>query len=138
MAVEARLDSKALEIAAKQMRHYMLKMSCPVGLLILPDEILIYRNRFTGSEEKSIDQIGRYKLGNAFQRFKITSEERSPSAKGRLFESFVQKWLEHLPKSDDIKQLSPELKEALEAYVLPALESGTVRASGPREHWSTL
>jgi len=138
MAVEARLDREALEAAIQQLRHYMAKMSCPVGLLVLPEALYIFRNRYTGIEENAIEQIGRYQMSEAFQRFARASAEHGVKAKGRLFESYVQRWLEHLPNSDDIEQLAPELKDALETHVLPALESGVVRAAGPREQWSSL
>jgi hypothetical protein len=138
MAVEARLDRKALEAAIKQLRHYMAKMSCPVGLLVLPDELFIYRNRYTGIEENAIEQIGHYQMGDAFQRFARVSAQHGVKAKGLLFESYVQQWLQYLPQSDDIQRLTPELKDALEVHVLPALESGIVRAAGPREHWSNI
>src|SRR5436305_3357344 len=137
IAVEARLDRKALENAIPRLRHYMVKMSCPVGLLILPDELYIYRNRYTGTEENAIEQIGRYKV-EAFQQFVGIAAEHVSKARGRLFESYVQQWLEHLPKSDDIRRLAPDLKDALETYVVPALESGVVRAAGPREQWSSF
>ena len=138
MAVEARLDRKALEGAIQQLRHYMAKMSCPVGLLVLPDALYIFRNRYTGIEENAIEQIGHYQMSEAFQRFARASTEHGVKAKGRLFESYVQQWLEHLPTSDDVERFAPELKDALETHVLPALESGVVRAAGPREQWSNL
>lgn len=67
IAVAALLDNRALESATHRLRHYMVKMSCPVGLVVLPGELYIYRNRYTGADEKAIDEIGHFQLGNAFQ-----------------------------------------------------------------------
>lgn len=132
IAIETKLAQKPSKDAVQQLQHYMVKMSCPLGLLVLPEELYIYRNRYTGSDESAIDEIGHYRLGNAFQRFAERSPEQSP-AREYLFESHVQRWLEHLPKSDEIERLPADLKEALETHVVPALESGIVRAAGPRE-----
>lgn len=138
VAVEARLDRQRLENAIQQLRHYMVQMSCPVGLLVLPDELYIYRNKYTGTDENAVERIGHYRLGSAFQRFDRVSAGHSLQAKGRLFESYVQHWLEHLPMSDEIERLPPDLKDALEIHVLPAIESGVVRAAGPRELGSSF
>jgi len=138
MAVEARLDHKALENAMHQLRHYMVKMNCPVGLLVLPDELYIYRNRYTGTDERAIEQVGQYHVGEAFRRFARVSTEHSSQTKGRQFESYIQHWLEHLPKSDEMERLPANLKDALETHVVPALESGVVRAAGPREQRSSF
>jgi hypothetical protein len=132
IAIETKIAQKLSKDAVRQLQHYMVKMSCPLGLLVSPEELYIYRNRYTGSDENAIDEIGHYRLGNAFQGFVGRSPEQSP-AKAYLFESYVQRWLEHLPKSDEIERLPADLKEALETHIVPALESGIVRAAGPRE-----
>lgn len=133
IAVEAKLEHKATESAIQQLRHYMIKMSCPVGLLVLPEELYMYRNRYTGTDEKTIDEIGHYRLGDAFQAFAQVSAEQSDKTKGHMFENYVQHWLEHLTRNGEIEKLPAELKDALETHVVPALESGVVRAAGPRE-----
>src|SRR5579859_3584331 len=137
IAVEAKMASTHIENAAQQMRHYMAKMSCPVGLVVLPKELYIYRNRYTGLDERAIDEIGHYQLGDTFQMFVHLSAKSSPNAKEHWFENYVQDWLEHLPNSDEIKRLPAELRDALETHVVPVLESGIVRATGPREMRST-
>src|SRR5438270_1674383 len=97
IAVAALQHNTAMESATHQLRHYMVKMSCPVGLLVLPEDLYIYRNRYTGADEKAIDEIGHYQLGNVFQMFANLSSAKTPEAKEDLFESYVQDWLEHLP-----------------------------------------
>jgi hypothetical protein len=133
IAVAALLDNRALESATHQLRHYMVKMSCPVGLVVLPEELYLYRNRYTGADEKAIDEIAHYQLGNVFQMFAHLSAGKPPVTKGDLFESYVQEWLEHLPNSSELERLPAELKDALETHIVPVLENGTVRATGPRE-----
>ncbi len=133
IAVETKIAQKPTENSIQQLRHYMAKMSCPVGLLVLPEELYIFRNRYTGTDEKNIDEIGHYRLGNIFQVFAKMSVEQSRGTKERLFERYVQDWLEQLPKGDEMERLPAELKDALETHVVPALENGVVRAAGPRE-----
>jgi hypothetical protein len=133
IAVAALLHNNSIESAAHRLRHYMAKMSCPVGLLVLPEELYIYRNRYTGADERSIDEIGHYQLGNVFQMFAHISAGKNPETKEDLFESYVQDWLEHLPNSSEIERLPAKLKDALETHVIPVLENGIVRAAGPRE-----
>ena len=136
VAVEARLDHQRLENAILQLKRYLVQMSCPVGLLVLPDELYLYRNKYTGIHESDVEQIGRYSLGGLFEGFRWESEKQSPQERGRLFESYVQNWLERLPWGRGMDELTPELKRDLETHVAPALEAGIVRAAGPRERWS--
>ncbi len=90
IAVETKIAQKPTENSIQQLRHYMAKMSCPVGLLVLPEELYIFRNRYTGTDEKNIDEIGHYRLGNIFQVFVKMSVEQSRGTKERLFERYVQ------------------------------------------------
>lgn len=137
VAVETKINRKPDKAAFQQLRHYMAKMSCPVGLLVSPEELYIFRNRYTGNDETNIDEIGRYRLGNIFQEFVNMPADQASVNKGFLFERFVQNWLERLPIGE-IKRLPAELRDALETHVVPALESGVVRAAGPREMRSII
>ncbi len=132
IAIVALLNDKTVEGAAQQLRRYMIKMSCPVGLLISPEKLHIYRNPYTGSDEKTIDEVGNFQLGDDFRSF---AQEAGGYVKNQeeFFENYVQDWLEHLPNSSEIERLPANFKSALERYVIPALETGVVRAAGPRE-----
>ena len=65
-------------------------------------------------------------------RYKHTGNERS-AEDGRRFESAVQQWLEALPRTATRENVADEkLWDLLNKYVLPAVETGEVRAAAPR------
>jgi len=105
----------------------MLQMRCPLGLLVSPQRLLVYVDRFTSDSEDSIERIGDFDIAGLL---KIR-----PSAAGDevAFENAVQAWLEDLSSSamrGHVKD--PMLLQIINHYILPAVETGVVRAAGPR------
>jgi len=43
LIVEAKLASRIRSQDESQLKSYMLQMRCPIGLLVTPDEIVVYR-----------------------------------------------------------------------------------------------
>lgn len=124
MIIESKLFEDKRE-SDSQLQRYMWEMSCPVGLLVFPRHLRIYRNRFTGYSDDSVQLIGSFPSPSTWQEF----EERKS---GFQFERAVQHWLETLRTNPDHAQVPPETQKALVEYVIPALISGEIQAAGPR------
>jgi hypothetical protein len=128
IAVEARTNEREFRSLAEDIRTYLLRMSCPLGLLVFPDKLWLYRNTYSGADESSIEELGPYRMPPAVLRFRGIDCAIEP----RQFEASVQHWLQELADRQEFLHVSPELQAALEAYVLPSLASGEIRAAGPR------
>ena len=127
LVVEAKLHIADLKRSEQQLKNFMLQMRCPLGLLVSPQRLLVYVDRFTSDSEDSIERIG---------DFDITGLVKvRPSAAGDevAFENAVQAWLEDLSGSGMRGQVKdPKVLQIINHYILPAVETGVVRAAGPR------
>jgi hypothetical protein len=128
VAVEAKTEETDFRRAATEVREYLFRMSSPVGLLVFPQRLWIFRNTYSGADEKAVEQLGPYELPDAVWK----NAGVDPQSKGYHFEASVQALLEHLAATHEIQNASPQLVSALETYVLPSLSFGIVRAAGPR------
>ena len=106
----------------EQLKDAMLRLSCPVGLIVTPEKMWIYADQYISSDAASIERIGEFKVARLF-----------PASVTQHFESFVQQWLEDLPRTATRNHVADEkFWNALNKYVLPAIETGDVRAAAPR------
>jgi hypothetical protein len=127
LVVEAKLQTPNLAETERQLKNFMLQLRCPLGLLISPKRLWVYLDRFTSYSEDSIERLGEFNIEGLI---KLRS---SASGGGVAFENAVQNWLEHLSSSTTRGQVSdPKLREVINHYILPAVETGIVRAAGPR------
>jgi len=137
LIVEAKLASRIRSQDESQLKSYMLQMRCPIGLLVTPDEIVVYRDTYTAHSEESVRRVGTFPSPKSWEVFKAP-HHGTPGSNTDLearFEQRVRSWLEHLRSSpaEDAGDVPEEAREALVDYVLPAVSQGTVRAGGPRE-----
>ena len=129
LIVEAKLAVRDFATAEAQLKSYMLQLSCPVALIVTPERMRIYADRYTSAAPESIQTVGDFAIGHLLG---FRPSDKSPNDAQR-FETAVQRWLEHLPQT-----ASPELINdssfwrALNTYVIPAIETGKVRAAAPR------
>jgi hypothetical protein len=127
LVVEAKLRSRDMQMAEHQLKNFMLLMRCPLGLLISPERLWVYIDRFTSDSEGSIEKLGDFDISG------LMKFNSSVVADGVAFENAVQGWLENLsanitrnPPND------PKLREIIRHHILPAVETGVIRAAGPR------
>jgi hypothetical protein len=123
LVVEAKVVLSDLERTEEGLKRYMLGMRVPIGLLITPQRMWLYRDFYTDQSPQSIQRIGEYNLTRVWRQ--------PPPSQAAPFETFVQHWLEDLPKRLTM-EAPDELQEALQEYVLPAVANGDVRAAHPR------
>ena len=137
MVVEAKLDFDDLKQAESALKRYMLGMRAPLGLIVAPTHLAIYRDRFTDFSDDSIKLVGDFEVPPgwfAARASRGTGGKSTPDPEQAFaFQRDVQAWLEEIASTHVIRNFSPEAREALAEHVLPALAGGVIRAAGPRE-----
>lgn len=68
LVAEAKTSAPTAE-SESGLKRYMWKMGCPVGLLVSPESIALYRNRFTGFSDDSIQKVGEFPSPSNWRRF---------------------------------------------------------------------
>jgi hypothetical protein len=127
LVVEAKLQLPNLRQTEHQLKNFMLQLRCPLGLLVSPQRLWVYLDRFTSYSEDSIERLGEFDIAGLIE-FHLPA-----TGGGAAFENTVQSWLEGL--SSDTRRgevKDPKLREVINHYILPAVETGIVRAAGPR------
>ncbi len=137
IVVETKLGDGREKQNEAALKNYMLGMSAPLGLIVTPTHLSIYRDSFIDFSNESVKLVSELDLPAGLFPSTMAGESfsqraRSPEA-GFLFERDVQQWLEAMASGRDIGGLAPEAQEALAEHVLPALIGGVIRAAGPRE-----
>lgn len=127
LVAEVKTSSRAIDDSERQLQNYMAAVSSPVGLLVTPEHLRIYRDQYLPSGD-SITRVGEFDLRGVLQ-----FEKGGNAATDALrFEGQVQSWLETLSTESGLEQLTPELRRAAKMYIVPALTQGSVRSGHPR------
>src|SRR5260370_26354012 len=117
LVVEAEVSLQNLERTEAELRKFMVGMNCPLGLVITAERMWLYRDFYTSRTPESVQRIGEFDLKAMWQY--------PPPSHGLQFEIFVQQWLENLAYQPT-KELPPDLRDVIQAYLLPAVRSGAV------------
>ena len=123
LVLEAKTRLPNLQNSEEQLKEYMIGMQCPTGVLVTPEHMWVYRDRYTARSPESIQRVGEFDTKDIWRH--------PPPADGTLFETFVQQWLERLAH-EPAQDLPRNVREALSEYVVPAVANGDVRAAHPR------
>jgi hypothetical protein len=127
LVAEVKTGCHSIDDSERQLKNYMAAVSSPVGLLITPEHLWIYRDRYLSSDD-SVIRVGEFNVKGVFQ----FAKSGNAAADGLGFERQVQSWLETLSTESGLKQLTPELRRAAQMYIVPALTQGSVRSGHPR------
>lgn len=127
LVVEVKTAIRDLGSAEDQLKKYMTAMKCPVGIIVSPDRLWLYEDRYLDSS----DSIA---LVDSFDVSKVPGFAQFGSGRDSefLFEEKVQSWLEGLHTEAGLRELTPELRKAVRMYVDPAILNGSIRAGHPR------
>jgi len=128
LVVEAETSARDLESSERQLRRYMSGTRCPVGLIVTPEQLRLYRNRYLSSPDDSIELVGAFDVQDVL-KYKRSGDGRDDAFE---FEGFVQAWLEGLSTEAGLRELPPELRRAAQWYIFPAVSEGIVQAAHPR------
>jgi hypothetical protein len=130
LLVEAKLNLMDHEHAEEQIKNAMLDLSCPVGIVVTPEKMWVYADEYTSTSPSSIRLAGEFSVRDLLRYKRSGSEE---GGEERRFESFVQHWLETLPQTATRERVTDEkLRAVLNRFILPAVETGDIRAAAPR------
>ena len=91
----------------------MASLGSPVGLLITPQRIRLYRDRYLPSVEDSITEVGNFNVKEIL-RFRPT---QNPQADSLDFERNVQSWLEGLSTKWGLPVCPPNLKSRPNVHI---------------------
>ena len=123
LVVEAKVALPDLQQAEQQLKDYMVQMQCPVGMLVTPERLWLYRDSYLSRASQSVELVGEFDAREVWRD--------APPLEGVQFEAFVQRWLEQLGQQP-MQRMPKNLREALQEYVLPAVRGGEIRAAHPR------
>jgi|HubBroStandDraft_5_1064220.scaffolds.fasta_scaffold596304_1 hypothetical protein len=133
LAVEVKSSALEQPAAERQLKRYMVGMSCPVGLVVTPDRLWVYRETYRTRKEDSIEPVGDFPATGLFgPDIEGTARANAAPSRGAVLADVVQAWLETLKEPSATSSLSPDLRDVLEVYVVPALLEGQVYAGLPR------
>jgi hypothetical protein len=117
---EAKGATANLDEAALQLKQYMLRMGCPVGIIFTSRVLRIYKNRFLGRAEDSIQMVGDFPSGELLKGRQAVAGAES------AVESALVEWLEELAQTQQVGVSDPDLKSAIDEHILPAISGGRV------------
>jgi hypothetical protein len=134
LAAEAKLFRPISPEDVSRLKTYMLQMRCPIGLLVTPDAIELFRDTYTAHSENSVEHIASLPSPKTWHSFKGTHRASNDPELAFQFEQAVKSWLEELGSATSafLGESPKETRETLTDYVLPALAQGVVRSTGPR------
>ena len=90
LVIEAKVHLPNLDRTEAQLKQYMVRMQCPIGMLITPERMWRYRDTYTTRAPDSIQRAGEYNIESLWREL--------PPAQGERFEAFVQHRLEDLAR----------------------------------------
>ena len=116
----------------KQLKQAMARLSCPLGLLLTPEILRVYSDRYSSDVPvDSVELIGEFDSRPLFRQLYLPGKK--PPAGEQEFEVVVQRWLETLPQTFSMSGLADQrLAGILATFVVPAVASGYVSATSPR------
>ncbi|MEP7121647.1 MAG: hypothetical protein ABJE95_12080 [Byssovorax sp.] len=125
LVVDVKTQLADVVAAEQQLRRYMFGMGCPVGILVTPRTLRLYRDRYKEYGEDSVELVGEFPIETLFATAVAARQ-------GFDLENAVQSWLERLADGEKLSALPEPLRSALQAHVIPALARGEIRAARPR------
>lgn len=123
---EAKGTSANLDEAALQLKEYMLLMGCPVGIILTPQVLRIYKYRFLGRTQDPIELVGDFPPGE------LLGAREPVAGIESAVESTLVGWLDELAHAGQVGVSDQRLKSAIIEHILPAVSGGRVSIVHPR------
>ena len=120
LVAEAKSTMANLDEVALPLKRYMLRMSCPVGIIFTPQVLRIYKDRFLGRTEDSIQLVGNFSSDELFKTRQSVAGEES------AVESALVEWLDELAHTGQVRVSDRDLQSAIDEHILPAVSGGYV------------
>ena len=123
---EAKGATANLGETALQLKEYMLLMGCPVGIIFTPQVLRIYKYRFLGRTQDSIELVG------DFPSVELLEARETVAGAESAVESTLVGWLDELAHTGQVAVSDQRLKLAINEHILPAVSGGRVSIVHPR------
>lgn len=117
------------DIVESRLKHFMAQMNVGAGLMITPDAVRIYRNRYSSFSDDTVERVGKYAVPLPLSGFSRLSGPAARLDHDR-FEAATRHWLMQLAARNCLRQTTDELDAALCAHVIPYLEGADYRILG--------
>ena len=122
LVVEVKAEGD-IPTAETQLRRYPQDSNCPLGLLVTPSDIRLFRDTYVSAGPDSITRVAVHPLPDELRPKTMTEVQ---------FERAVQRWLERLAVSGTAIVEDNDLAATLGEYVVPVLREGNIGAGSPR------
>lgn len=126
LAVEVN-NNTAAWASADGLKEYMVRQRCPGGMLVTPETILFFTNRYTDFRPTSIEETGKCVRSEVLDRAGSGTRRQTESD---LVEQVVL-WLDTVAAAPR-HSWPPCARESIDTLVLPAVLNGVVRSTGKR------
>ena len=114
-----------LDEAALQLKEYMLRTGCPVGVIFTPQVLRVYKYRFLGRTQDSIELVGDFPSGELLETLGPVAGSES------AVESTLFGWLDELAHTGQVAVSDERLNSAINEHILPAVSGGRVSIAHP-------
>lgn len=125
LVAEAKGATANLDESALQLKEYMLLTGCPVGIILTPQVLRIYKYRFLGRTEDPIELVGDFPSGEVFAAQGVAAGPES------AIESTLIEWLDELAQTGQVAVTDQGLNSAISEHILPAVTGGRVSIAHP-------
>ncbi len=122
---EAKGATANIEEAAFQLKEYMLRTGCPVGIIFTPQVLRIYKYRFLGRTQDPIELVGDFPSGELLETVGPVAGSES------AVESTLLAWLDELAQTGQAVVSDQRLNSAINEHILPAVSGGRVSIAHP-------
>ena len=124
LAVEVKVVGD-VAAASRAMSSYMARLPYPAGMVLVGRDLVVLRRDFGAG---TIETVGRFTTAG------VDGLELPPSgpSAAALYAARAQRWLVSLRDPFVMYQLPDPLRRAVADWIVPAVEVGDVRATGPR------
>jgi hypothetical protein len=68
LVAEAKVTLPNLKRTEEDLKQYMVGMQCPIGLLITPERMWLYRDSYTTRSPQSVQRVGEFDLRPLWRR----------------------------------------------------------------------
>lgn len=122
LAVAIEMNLPNIEMAARELKSYIIHRNCPAGILVSSTETFFFSNEYLGDDPATIKLLGECS----------TSDLLGPLPTGipeRFVIDQVLLWLENLPHSNRLNW-PPPVRDAIEWHIAPILRQGRLQNTG--------
>lgn len=130
MVVDAQLTPLDTSETERELKGYMTGVGFPIGMLVTPRKASIFRDRYLANPHEGIQKVGEFDIGRSLH---FDSERAGWNAE-LDFENAVQSWIERFTTESGLRELPPDLRDAVKTHIVPVMDQGEVRAGHPRPY----